>query len=280
MESLGWVVKLYHEETPYLKLIVRVTAKVIITPKFGMHILAPISLYPKRLQLVIRVLFLDWSPKVLCIEYSKSRKADYKDFLGGLGGLVPLPIKGEVYKGNKQLKPVAMAIFPPGIKGPELRKALRESLNSTLPIVFHDQIPPCDATVTEVRRWIKSWFVGRGKSSTAITKSINRLRWDGKCLWKHGNRQMQKDLEAVGISKAYSKALARDITVARNQFDGWRRVSTIVSFSRDSSFVTAPNIDLASGKAVSFGRASPYVSVFWILPLCPSGELGPGSTWS
>jgi hypothetical protein len=49
MESLGWVVKLYHEETPYLKLIVRVTAKVIITPKFGMHILTPISLYPKRL---------------------------------------------------------------------------------------------------------------------------------------------------------------------------------------------------------------------------------------
>jgi hypothetical protein len=137
-----------------------------------------------------------------------------------------------------------VAIFPPGIEGPELRKALRESLNSTLPIVFHEQIPPSDATVIEVRRWIKSWFVGRGKSSTAITKSFNRLRWDGKYLWKYGNRQMQKDLEAVGISKAYSKALARDIIVARNQFDGWRRFSTIVSFSRDSSFVTAPHIDL------------------------------------
>jgi hypothetical protein len=39
MEGAGWVVALYHEETPYLKLIVRVRAKVIITSSSGMYIL-------------------------------------------------------------------------------------------------------------------------------------------------------------------------------------------------------------------------------------------------
>jgi hypothetical protein len=90
--------------------------------------------------------------------------------------MIPIPIKSEVYKANRPLKPVAMAIIPPGSKGPELRKALRESLDKTLPLVFQDQIPDSHATISELRLWLKLWFVERKKSSTAITKPINRLR--------------------------------------------------------------------------------------------------------
>jgi hypothetical protein len=139
-----------------------------------------------------------------------------------------------VYNGNKPLKLIAMTAIPPGIKGPELRKALRESLNNTLPARFHDQIPKNAATVPEVIQWVKSWFVENRKSSTAITNSIKRLGWDDTYLWTPEESRIQKDLQSIGFSMAYSKTLARDIVAARAQFDDRRwvitMVTTIVSF--------------------------------------------------
>jgi hypothetical protein len=138
-------------------------------------------------------------------------------------------IESSVYNGNKQLKLIAMAIIHPSIKGPELRNALRESLNNTLPLHFHDQIPYNAATVLEVRQWLNLWFVENRKSSSAITNSIKRLRWDGNYLWTAGKGRMQKDLQSVGFSEAYSKALARDIVAARGCVDSQRRVDTMVT---------------------------------------------------
>lgn len=40
---------------------------------------------------------------------------------------------------------------------------------------------------------------------------------------------MQKDLQSIGFSKAYSKAPARDIVAARAQFDHQRWVATMVT---------------------------------------------------
>ena len=52
---------------------------------------------------------------------------------------------------------------------------------------------------------------------------------------------MQKDLQSVGFSEAYSKVLARDIVAARARFDSRRWVDTIVamivSFFLDPYFV-------------------------------------------
>ena len=127
-----------------------------------------------------------------------------------------------------------MTVIPPGIKGPELRKALLESLNNTLPARFYDQIPNNAATAPEVIQWVKSWFVEKRNSSTAIANSIKRLGWDDTYLWTAGECRIQKDLQSIGFSKAYSKTLARDIVAARAQFDDrtWvaTMVTTIVSF--------------------------------------------------
>ena len=40
---------------------------------------------------------------------------------------------------------------------------------------------------------------------------------------------MQKDLQSVGFSEAYSKVLARDIVAARARFDSRRWVDTMVA---------------------------------------------------
>ena len=138
-------------------------------------------------------------------------------------------IESSAYNGNNQLKLIAMTIIHPSIKGPELRNALRESLNNTLPLHFHDQIPYNAATVLEVRQWLKLWFFENRKSSAAIAKSIKRLQWNGNYLWSAGKRRMQKDLQSVGFSAAYSKALARDIVTARGCFDSRRPVETMVT---------------------------------------------------
>jgi hypothetical protein len=98
-----------------------------------------------------------------------------------------------VYNGNKQLKLIAMASIRPGIKGLKLRKALGESLNKTLPLHFHDQIPHNAATIPEIIQWLNLWFVENRKSSTAITESLERLHWDGNYVWSAGKRCMQKD---------------------------------------------------------------------------------------
>jgi hypothetical protein len=137
--------------------------------------------------------------------------------------------QNNVYNGNKQLKLIGMAGIHPGIKALELEKALRESLNNTLPLYFHDQIPHNAAAVPEVRQWLNLWFVENRKSSAAITKSIKRLHWDGNYLWSAGKRRMQKDLQSVEFSEAYSKVLARDIVAARARFDSRRWVDTMVT---------------------------------------------------
>jgi hypothetical protein len=147
-------------------------------------------------------------------------------------------IESSVYNGNKQLKLIAMAIIHPSIKGPELRNALRESLNNTLPLHFHDQIPNNDATIPEVIQWLKLWFIENRKSSTAITNTIKRLRWDGNYLWRAGKCRIQKDLQSVGFSEAYSKALARDIVAARGCVDRQRWVA---AGDDDCEFLSDPN---------------------------------------
>ena len=137
--------------------------------------------------------------------------------------------QNNVYNGNKQLKLIGMAAIHPGIKALELETALRESLNNTLPLHFHDQIPHNAATVPEVRQWLNLWFVENRKSSAAITKSIKRLHWDGNYLWSAGKCRIQTDLQSVGFSEAYSKVLARDIVAARARFDSRRWVDTMVA---------------------------------------------------
>ncbi|KAE9365168.1 hypothetical protein N431DRAFT_473247 [Stipitochalara longipes BDJ] len=129
----------------------------------------------------------------------------------------------DVSRDTRHMKPVAIAIILPGSDSPNLRKALQQSLDNTFPILFQDQIPGRNATVADVRRWIKLWFLERGLSPKAATKSlnpsINRVQWDGKYLWTHGAYEMEVELKALGFSEGFAATLARDIVAARDRFD-------------------------------------------------------------
>ncbi|PMD57745.1 uncharacterized protein K444DRAFT_614699 [Hyaloscypha bicolor E] len=147
------------------------------------------------------------------------------------GGLIissPELVSYEVCKDTRCLKPVAIAIVPTSSNGIHLRKSLHQSLDSTFPITFHDQIPGSNATAAEVRRWIKLWFLEHGVSpkvtSMALKKSINRLEWDGEYLWKHSKHEMQRYLKDLGFSEATTTLLGRDIVEARTRFEVWRLV--------------------------------------------------------
>ncbi|KAH8753378.1 hypothetical protein BGZ57DRAFT_133245 [Hyaloscypha finlandica] len=178
---LGWIVKLSHEETPHLNLLVRVNTKLLVTPKFGGLIIS--------------------SPKLVSYEVCKVARC---------------------------LKPVAIAIVPTSSNSIDLRKSLYQSLDSTFPITFHDQIPGSNATVADVRRWIKLWFLEHGVSpkatNMALKKSINRLEWDGQYLWKRSKHEMQRDLKDLGFSEATTTLLGRDIVAARTRVEVWRLV--------------------------------------------------------
>jgi hypothetical protein len=146
---------------------------------------------------------------------------------------MPVPVKyNGRYKG-RLLKSGAIAIIYPDTTADDLRNALLQSLNMTFPIIFQDQIPGKRASRAKVQRWIKLWFLEQGKSSTRISKLIKSLPWNGRYLWKHGERQIQQDLKALGIPKAYSDSLGRDIVAARRKLDGG---FATVSFS-DSSLL-------------------------------------------
>jgi hypothetical protein len=146
----------------------------------------------------------------------------------------PELVSYELCKDTRCLKPVAIAIVPPSSNGIDLRKSLHQSLDSTFPITFHDQIPGINATVAEVRRWIKLWFLEHGVSlkvtNMALKKSIKLLEWDGEYLWKHSKHEMQKDLKDLGFSEATTTLLGRDIVAARTRFEVWRLVVSFLKF--------------------------------------------------
>lgn len=154
--------------------------------------------------------------------------------LGGLIISIPELVSYEVCKVARCLKPVAIAIVPTSSNSIDLRKSLYQSLDSTFPITFHDQIPGSNATVADVRRWIKLWFLEHGVSprvtNMALKKSINRLEWDGQYLWKRSKHKMQRDLKDLGFSEATTTLLGRDIVAARTRVEVWRLVVSFLKF--------------------------------------------------
>jgi hypothetical protein len=227
---LGWIVKLYHEETPHLNLLVRVDTKVLVTPKFGMYILTFLPSGPASSKW--------WYIQVPSLSlYKICTRCQVVLTPYCLGGLIissPELVSYKVCKDTRCLKPVAIAIVPTSSNGIHLRKSLHQSLDSTFPITFHDQIPGSNATAAEVRCWIKLWFLEHGVSpkvtNMALKKSINRLEWVGEYLWKHSKHEMQRYLKDLGFSEATTTLLGRDIVEAWTRFEVWRLVVSFLKF--------------------------------------------------
>ncbi|ESZ98130.1 hypothetical protein SBOR_1509 [Sclerotinia borealis F-4128] len=119
--------------------------------------------------------------------------------------------------------------------------------------IFLHNLPSKQASVTEVRAWITSWFVGRdilpevpwkGGADIGIQPYIDCICWSGDDVHRDGSRSLESDLRGWLLG-AYARHIVRDVERAREleRDREWDRRWEIFVIVKDSAY---PDRKLAS----------------------------------